>query len=160
MSASDPETEAITAEGLEALKAQLHELETTARYEHAERTKTAREMGDLRENAEYHMAKDAQAHLETKIRGLQERLRKAVVTEVAADDGTFSFGRTAEVLDETSGRVHEWTIVGATEADLAEGRLSAESPVARALTGRSEGERVTVETPRGERSFQLRRLLP
>ena len=159
MSTPDPETEAITAEGLDALKAQLHELETTSRYEHAERTKTAREMGDLKENAEYHMAKDAQAHLETKIRGLQERLRKAVVTEVATEGAVLSFGRTAEVLDETSGKVHVWTIVGATEADASKGRLSAESPVARALAGCGVGERLTVETPSGARVFQVKRIL-
>ena len=99
----------------------------------AARIKVARELGDLKENADYHIAKEDQAHLETKIKRLRERLRNAVVVEV--DDGadSFAFGRTAEVLDEATGKVNTWTLVGSTEADLAEGRLSAESPIGRAL---------------------------
>ena len=159
MSASEPAGEAITPEGLEALKAQLHELETTTRREMADRIRYARSLGDLKENAEYHAAKNESALLETKIKRLQNHLRKAVVTETAADDDTLAFGRTAEVVDEGSGKVHVWTIVGATEADLAQGRLSAESPVGRALVGRAAGQSVTVETPRGERSFRVERLV-
>ncbi len=159
MHAADSESEAITAEGLEALKTQLHELETTGRRAMAERIGAARELGDLKENAEYHMAKEDQAHFETKIKRLRERLRKAVVIEVADDEGTLGFGRTGEVLDETSGKTHVWTIVGATEADLGQGKLSAESPVARALLGRAPGESVTVQTPRGPRPYKLERIL-
>ncbi len=149
--------EAITPDGLAALKADLEELETNGRRAMAERIQAARELGDLKENAEYHIAKDDQAHLETKIKRLRARLLAARVVEGDAGDG-FAFGRTAEVLDEKTGRVHTWTIVGATEADLAKGRLSAESPVAAALVGRSEGDEVEVATPGGKRRYRVERL--
>ena len=139
----------ITAEGLESLKAELENLETVGRRAMAKRINAARSLGDLKENAEYHIAKEDQAHLETKIKRLRNRLRKAVVVEVDAGSDTFGFGRTAEVLDEASGTVHTWTMVGPTEADLTQGRLSAESPVAQALLERAPGEAVEVETPRG-----------
>src|SRR5437879_7463722 len=119
----DFDGEPITSEGLDAVKAELAQLETTGRREIAARILTARELGDLKENAEYHAAKEDQAHLETRIKRLQQRLRNAVVTETSADDDTFSFGRTAEVLDEDSGTVHTWTLVGPTEADASQGRL-------------------------------------
>ena len=151
--------ESITAEGLEALKAELHELETTARREMSDRIQTARELGDLKENAEYHIAKDDQAHLEAKIRRLRERLRDAVVVEVDEAADVFTFGRAAEVRDESTGKVHTWTVVGPTEADLAAGRLSAESPVAQALLGHAPGETVKVETPGGERSYRIEKLV-
>ena len=97
--------EAITPAGREALEAELEQLRTTGRQEMAARILAAREHGDLKENAEYHIAKDDQAHLETKIKRLSERLGKAVVVESDPSDSTFGFGRTAEVLDEaiTSG---------------------------------------------------------
>lgn len=160
MSPADSGGEAITAQGLDSLQTELHELETTARRQMAARIKFAREMGDLKENAEYHMAKDAQAHLETKIERLTRRLADAVVVEVDRGGDTFAFGRTAEVLDVDGARLHAWTIVGATEANLAQGRLSGESPVGRALVGRNEGDTVEVPTPRGPRTYRIERLLP
>jgi transcription elongation factor GreA len=156
---SKPDGEAITAAGLKALQAELEQLQTTGRRAMADRILAARDLGDLKENAEYHIAKDDQAHLETRIKRLRERLRNAVVVEPDAGDSTFAFGRTAEVLDEESGNVHTWTIVGPTEADLAQGRLSAESPVASALLGRAPGEVVEVETPRGARKYRVERLV-
>jgi transcription elongation factor GreA len=152
--------EAITAEGLRALEAELEELQTTARREMAERIKAARELGDLKENAEYHIAKDDQAHLETKIRRLRQRLGAAVVVEPDGSTAGFGFGRTAEVLDEADGTPRTWTIVGPTEANVAEGRLSSESPVGKALLGRAVGDTVAVETPRGIRRYRIARLLP
>lgn len=149
----------ITADGLRELEAELAELEGPARKRMAERIRAAREHGDLKENAEYHIAKEDQAHLETKIKRLRERLRDAVV--VAAEDGEpdrFSFGRTAEVADDAGG-VHTWTLVGATEADMSAGRLSAESPVGRALRDGRIGTEIAVETPRGPRTFTIRRLI-
>src|SRR3712207_3945398 len=125
----------------------------------AERIKAAREIGDLKENAEYHIAKEDQAHLETRIQRLRQRLRAAKVVEADEDAATFAFGRTAEVLDEATGKVHTWTIVGPTEADLAAGRLSAESPVAQALLGRAPGDRVEAETPRGARTYVIQKLV-
>ena len=152
--------EAITPEGLDALKAELHELETAGRRAMGERLLAARSLGDLKENAEYHIAKEDQAHMETKIKRLRERLGNAVVVETDASDATFGFGRTAEVLDEETGKLHTWTIVGPTEADPGQGRLSAESPVAGALLGREAGETVEVETLRGARRYRIEKLLP
>jgi transcription elongation factor GreA len=159
VSLSEPDGEAITPSGLEALKAELEELQTAERRAMAERILAARELGDLKENAEYHIAKNDQAHLETRIKRLRERLRNAVVVETNADDATFAFGRTAEVLDEDNGKLQTWTIVGPTEADAAQGKLSAESPVARALIGRAPGDAVEVQTPRGPRKYRVERLV-
>jgi transcription elongation factor GreA len=160
MSTSEPGREAITAAGLKLLEAELDALQTDGRRAMAARILAAREEGDLKENAEYHIAKNDQAHLETKIKRLRERLQKAVVVETDTDDDAFSFGRTAEVVDEESGSLYTWTIVGATEADLAQGKLSAESPVALALLGQRAGEVVEVETPRGPRKYRVQKLLP
>jgi len=156
----DTSGEPITAAGIAELKAELEQLEGPARQEMAARIKTARELGDLKENADYHIAKEDQAHLETRIKRLQERLRNAVVVEVDdAADGVFAFGHTAEVFDEGKDESSEWTLVGSTEADLLSGRLSAESPIGRALLNARVGSTVKVETPRGERSFKVIRLV-
>jgi transcription elongation factor GreA len=151
--------EAITPQGLEALEAELADLEGSGRRAIAARILAARELGDLKENAEYHIAKDDQAHLETKIKRLRERLRNAVVVEADHSAHELVFGRTARVLDEQSGKLHTWTIVGATEANVSAGLLSAESPVARALLGSTPGSTVTVETPRGSRRYTVQELL-
>jgi transcription elongation factor GreA len=160
VSSSEPDGEAITPAGLAALEAELEELETVGRRAMAARILAARELGDLKENAEYHIAKDDQAHLETRIKRLRQRLRNAVVVEIDEDEASFAFGRTAEVLDESSGKLHTWTIVGATEANVANGKLSAESPVAKALLGRAPGESVDVQTPRGPRRYTVKRVVP
>jgi transcription elongation factor GreA len=152
--------EAITAEGLRALEAEIAELEGPARLAMASRIKAARELGDLKENADYHIAKEDQAHLETRIKRLRARLRDARVVEVEQGGGdSFAFGRTAEVIDDETGEAREWTLVGATEANLAEGRLSAESPVGRALRDAKVGATVEIETPRGARRFRVERLV-
>jgi len=151
--------EPITEQGIADLREEIEQLEGRGRTEMAARIKAARELGDLKENAEYHIAKEDQAHLETRIKRLRERLRTAVVVEVAGAGETFAFGRTAEVLDETSGALNTWTLVGSTEADLAAGRLSAESPIGRALIDARLGEPVEVETPRGTRTFVVRKLV-
>ena len=150
--------EPITAEGIEALRAERDELEGPGRREMAKRIKAARELGDLKENAEYHIAKDDQAHLVTKIKRLTERLRAARVVEGTTDPEIVGFGSTVLVTDEGSGRENEFTLVGPTEADLAAGRLSAESPVARALVGARAGETVAVQTPGGERRYTVQRV--
>jgi transcription elongation factor GreA len=160
MSTSNSEGEPITGAGLAALKSELGQLETEARRQIAERILIARGHGDLKENAEYHAAKEDQAHLETKISRLRQRLRKAVVVETAqGSTDKFAFGRSAEVRDEGTGEVHTWSIVGVTEADRAAGKLSAESPVARALLDHSAGETVEVPTPRGPRRLTIQRVL-
>ena len=153
-------SESITPEGIVALRAELEELEGPRRTEMAARIKTARELGDLKENADYHIAKDDQGHLEARIRRLRERLRRATVVEAAdAPEGSFAFGRTAEVLDESTGKRSIWTLVGSTEANLAQGKLSIESPVGRALRDTAVGDGVAVETPRGEKVYRVERLI-
>ena len=150
---------AITQEGLDALRAELHHLETVARREVAERIRTAREWGDLKENAEYHAAKEDQAHLETRILKLQERERNAtVVDSPSAASGVVAFGSTVEVRDEKTGKVATYTLVGAAEASARDGKLSIESPVARALLGATAGEAVKVETPAGARTMHVVRV--
>lgn len=122
--------------GLAALRAEIGELESVGRREVAARILTARGHGDLKENSEYHAAKEDRAHLETRILRLRQRWRNAVVVHVAESPGAaLAFGRSAEVHDEDTGVVHVWTIVGATETDRAQGKLSVESPVAKALLG-------------------------
>jgi transcription elongation factor GreA len=148
--------EPITAAGIEDLKEELAELEGPRRHEMARRIKVARDEGDLKENAEYHVAKEDQAHMETRIKRLQERLQNAVVVEVDQSAGdVFAFGRSAEVRDESKGETNTWTLVGSTEASLPEGRLSAESPIGRALMGTAVGSTVKVETPKGVKAFRV-----
>jgi transcription elongation factor GreA len=152
--------EPITAAGIEELKAELAELEGPRRIEMAERIRVARELGDLKENADYHTAKDDQSLMETRIKRLQSRLRMAVVVEATdGDDDAFSFGRTAEVLDESKGEIVTWTLVGSTEANLTEGKLSAESPIGQALMDSAVGATVQVETPRGTKTFKVQKLV-
>ena len=151
--------EPITEAGMAALREEIEQLEGEGRTNMAARIKVAREEGDLKENAEYHIAKEDQAHLETKIKRLRERLRTAVVVEIDGDADTFAFGRTAEVLDEAKGEVSTWTLVGSTEANLSEGRLSAESPIGRALLDAKVGEPIKIETPKGARTFVVQKLL-
>jgi transcription elongation factor GreA len=151
--------EPITEQGLAELKAELAELETTARREIAQRILTARGHGDLSENGEYHAAKEDQALLETKISRLRQRLRSAVVVEAATEGDVFSFARPAEVRDEDTGELNTWTIVGATEADRSQGKLSAESPIAKALLDHAVGETVEVPTPKGVRRLTIVRLV-
>ena len=156
-----PVGESITADGLAELEAEVAELEGTERTKMAARIKAARELGDLKENAEYHIAKDDQAMLETRIKRLRQRLRMAVVVDAEAegDDGAFSFGKTAEVIETASGAVNEWTLVGSTEADLAAGKLSAESPIGQALRDTPVGEEVEVETPGGVKTYRVQTLI-
>ena len=160
MSTPGEKGEPITEAGLSALKAEVTELETVGRRDVAARILTARGHGDLKENGEYHAAKEDQAHLETRIRRLRTRWRNAVVVDVAdGPERTFSFGRSAEVRDENTGEVHTWTIVGTAEADLAQHKLSAESPVAKALLDHAPGATVEVQTPRGTRRLTIQRIL-
>ncbi|MCW3066602.1 MAG: transcription elongation factor GreA [Solirubrobacterales bacterium] len=150
-----PEPVIMTAEDLEALQAELHELETTEREAIAERIKTAREWGDLKENGEYHAAKEAQAHLETKILVLSDRMRRAELRSASAARDVVAFGSKVTVRDEKADRDLTYTLVSARDADVGAGRLSYESPVAKALDGRRPGDMVKVRTPRGERSLMI-----
>lgn len=142
-----------TAEGLQALKDELAALEGEGRREIAQRIKTAREWGDLKENSEYHDAKNEQAHLETKIARLLERIRGAVVVEESRS-GTVGLGSTVVVRDE-EGAEQRWRIVSSHDASPRDGRLSAESPVAQALLGLREGQQAAVTLPRGRRTYTI-----
>ncbi len=149
-------TNLITAEGLEALNAELAVLEGEGRREIAERIKTAREWGDLKENSEYHDAKNEQAHLETKIARLREKIADAVIVkeEGSGAGGVVSFGSTVVVRDAEGGE-KTWRIVSSHDAAPGDGRLSAESPVAVALLGRAPGEQTSVSLPRGKRTLTV-----
>jgi transcription elongation factor GreA len=142
-------TNLITAEGLEAMTAELAALEGDGRREIAGRIKTAREWGDLKENSEYHDAKNEQAHLETKILKLREKISAAVVVEETPAQDAVSFGSTVVVRDE-KGSERTWRIVSSHDASPADGRLSVDSPVARALIGARPGDQARVVLPRGE----------
>jgi transcription elongation factor GreA len=138
-----------------ALQAQLEELETTARAEMAERIKTAREWGDLKENAEYHDAKNAQAMLETRILRVRDRLLRAQIVEVTEGAEAVGFGSRVRVRDRGSGRESNYTLVSAVDADAAAGRLSIESPVGTMLVGARVGDVVEVATPKGPRTLEV-----
>jgi transcription elongation factor GreA len=148
------ETNAMTAEGLEALRLEVEHLEGPARREIAAQIKTAREWGDLKENAEYHAAKDAQAHLETRIALLRQMLLTAEVVEVAGGD-VVSFGSRVELEDEETGQRTTYSLVSSLEASPGDGLLSFDSPVAVALKGRKPGDLAVVRTPRGERRLRV-----
>jgi transcription elongation factor GreA len=145
----------MTAAGLSALEAELATLEGEGRREIAKRIKTAREWGDLKENAEYHDAKNDQAHLETKIARLRQRLEGAEVREHQPGLEAAGFGSRVTVRDEVSERETTYTLVSAPEAKPAEGLIASDSPVGRALTGARTGDKVTVATPRGSRTFAV-----
>jgi transcription elongation factor GreA len=145
-----------TAEGLQTLHDELAALESEGRREIAERIRTAREWGDLSENSEYHDAKNDQAHLETKIARLREKIAGAVVVEEGstAAEGVVGLGSTVVVRDQ-EGPEQTWRIVSSHEANAREGRLSAESPLAVALLGRSAGEQISVSLPKGSRALTI-----
>jgi transcription elongation factor GreA len=150
--------EPITEQGLADLKADLERLEGDERRAIAERILRARELGDLSENAEYHAAKDDQAHLETRILRLRERLRNAQVVEVATGSDVVGFGSTVTFVDEGTGKEQTFTIVGTTEQDLKAGKLSSESPIAQALSGAKVDDVVAVETPGGKRDMRVTKI--
>jgi transcription elongation factor GreA len=145
----------VTTDGLAALRAELDELEGPARREMADRIKTARGWGDLSENSEYHDAKNDQAHLETRILRLRERIARAVVVDEVDRSGQVAFGTTVTVADD-AGVEQTWQLVSSHEASPASGRLSVDSPVAQSLIGLRAGDNVTVRLPRGERRLTVR----
>lgn len=148
-------TNLITAEGLQSLNAELETLEGEGRREIAERIKTAREWGDLKENSEYHDAKNEQAHLETKIVRLREKIADAVIVkDESGVGGVVGFGSTVVVRD-PDGIERTWRIVSSHDAAPGDGRLSAESPVAVALLGCAPGDEASVSLPRGKRKLTI-----
>ena len=150
------ESALMTAEGLEELRDELHRLETEERARVVEQIKTAREWGDLKENAEYHAAKDAQSRLETRILRLREKLLNAEVVEAgASSDGMARFGATVTFEDERSGRSQSFRLVASHDANPSAGALSVESPIGAALNGRGVGQVVEINTPKGVRRLRI-----
>ena len=139
-----------------ALQDEIARLEGDGRQEIAERIRVAREWGDLKENAEYHDAKNSQAMLETRILQLRDTATRAEVREESAGPGVAGLGSTVTVADAASGRESVYTLVSATEAMNAAGAVSLQSPVGRALDGARVGESVEVQTPRGVRRLEVR----
>ena len=145
----------MTRADYEKLQGEIEELETSARGEMAERIKAARELGDLKENAEYHDAKDAQAILETRILRLRDQLTRAQVVEAEAGGDAVAFGSQVELSDRDSGKKTTYTLVSAVDADAAAGRLSVESPVGQALVGARAGDVIEIPTPKGTRTLEV-----
>jgi len=140
----------LTRAGLEDLQAKIEHLSSVRRREVAERIKEAREFGDISENSEYDDAKNEQAMLERQIAELEEKLRSAsIIDETAIETDRVSVGATVHVKMAETGKSVKYTIVGSSEANPAEAKLSNESPVGKALIGRKRGEVVEVPIPRG-----------
>ncbi len=142
----------LTADGLAALQTELERLREIERPQVVDRIKHARELGDLRENADYEAARNEQSFLEGRIQELERRLRTAVVIRSETRTSVALGSRVRYEVDGSSG---ELTIVGSAEADPASGRISAASPVGRALLGRRAGEEVTVTTPAAEIHYRI-----
>jgi transcription elongation factor GreA len=146
----------LTPQGFEKLKAEIELLSTERRREVADRIRTAREFGDITENAEYDDAKNEQAMLEHKIAQLEERLANARVIETSSVDlSVVSIGAKVKLRDVDAKRTDEYFIVGSAEANPAELKLSNESPVGKAIIGKKKGETVEVATPRGSLKYKI-----
>jgi transcription elongation factor GreA len=149
----------ITARGAELLRDEVQRLKRVERPAVVQAIAEARAHGDLKENAEYHAAKEQQGLLEARIRDIEYKLSHAHVIDVAKlnKDGRVVFGVTVVVVDEDDedGKEISYQIVGEDEADIREGRISFTSPIARALIGREEGDSVTVAAPGGERTVEI-----
>jgi transcription elongation factor GreA len=150
----------ITPEGLKKLEEELEYLTTVRRREVSERIKEARAFGDISENAEYDDAKNEQAQLEAQIAQLEERLRRSVVVEEPGENtGEVIFGSVVHIKDQKSGESRKFQIVGSTEADLSEGKLSSESPIGSALIGGKVNQIVTVPSSKGPaRKFKITKI--
>ena len=150
---TDDVQNAISADGKAEAEAELKELTEVRRPAIVAAIKAAREEGDLSENAEYHAAREDQGMNEARIRTLEELLANATVVE-ADTDGTAGSGSRVS-FRENGGDVTEVTLVHRLEADAAEGKLSVESPVGKALVGAAKGDTVTVSTPRGDKRLEV-----
>ncbi len=146
----------LTQEGYDNLEKELEELKTVKRYEIAERIKVALGFGDLSENSEYDEAKNAQAANETKIAELENKLRYAkIIDESEIDTKTVQVGNIVTVLDVEFNEEIEYTIVGTTEVDLSQNKISNESPIGKALMGKKKKDIVKVEAPAGEIELKI-----
>jgi transcription elongation factor GreA len=142
--------EILTQQGLDDLKQKIEHLSTVRRREVAERIKEAREFGDISENSEYDDAKNEQAMLERQIAELEEKLRGAqLIDEGAVTTDVVSVGTTVHVKDQKTEKSAKYKIVGSSEANPADNKLSNQSPVGKALLGKKRGDVVSVPVPRG-----------
>ncbi len=143
----------LTARGADQLKAELKRLKSVERPRIIQAIAEAREHGDLKENAEYHAAKEQQSFAEGRIQEIEGKLSHAQIIDVTTmtNTGKVIFGATVELLDLESDEQIVYQIVGEDEADAKEGRISINSPIARALIGKNEGDEVTVAAPAGAR---------
>jgi transcription elongation factor GreA len=146
----------MTADGLVRLEEELRQMKTVARPEAIRAIADARELGDLSENAEYHAARDRQSFIEGRVAELEDQIARAEVIDVSKLSGkTVKFGATVTVVDEDTDEKLTYQIVGELEADVRHGRLAVTSPLARALIGKEVGDSVEVNTPKGEKAYEI-----
>ena len=146
----------LTYEGLKKYEDELHELKVVKRKEVAQKIKEAREQGDLSENAEYDAAKDEQRDIETRIEELEKILKNVeVVAEEDVTSDRINIGCTVRIQDVEEGFEEEYSIVGSTEANSLENKISNESPVGKSLIGAAVGDEVAVMTPAGEFKYKV-----
>ena len=148
----------LTKEGKEELEKRLEYLKLTKRAEITERIKTAREFGDLSENAEYDAAKNEQAMVEGEILEIEEKLKYAVIIKDAAKKGTVSLGSKVDFLDVDLNEELTYEIVGTTEADVELGKISNESPIGNALLGHKVNDEVKVAVPTGMATLKIKKV--
>ena len=150
----------LTARGAELLREELKQLKSVERPKVTEAIATARAHGDLKENAEYHAAKEQQGLMEARIRDIEAKLSNAQIIDVTrlTPTGRVVFGATVHVVDEDDGTELRYRIVGEDEADIKSGLMSITSPIARALIGKEEGDSVQVATPSGSRAYEIVRV--
>jgi transcription elongation factor GreA len=147
----------LTARGALKLREELKRLKSEDRPRVVEAIATARAHGDLKENAEYHAAKDQQGMIEARIRDIEAKLSNAQIIDIAqvSAGGRVVFGATVQLIDLESGAQVRYQIVGEDEADIKEGMMSISSPIARALIGKQEGDTVEVSVPSGTRAYEI-----
>lgn len=147
----------MTIRGAARLEEELRTLKGEARPRVIQAIAEARAHGDLKENAEYHAAKEQQGFIEGRIREIESKLAEAEVIDVTAlsPGGRIVFGTTVELLEDGASAPIRYQIVGDDEASIEAGMISVSSPIARALIGRREGDEVTVRTPGGERIYEI-----
>lgn len=146
-------TTLLTEAGLQKIKEELQERKTTIRLEIASRIQEAKELGDLSENAEYAAAKDDQALNEARVIELQEKLKNFTIIS-KQDTNTVQIGSTMTIKD-AAGKSMEFTIVGSSEADPSNKRISNESPLGKAFIGKAAGDKVEVESPGGKATYTI-----
>ena len=146
----------LTYAGLQKLENELHDLKVNKRQEVAQKIKEAREQGDLSENAEYDAAKDEQRDIEARIEEIEKILKNVdIVVEDEVDSDKINVGCKVSLYDFDFEEEVEWRIVGSTEANSLEGKISNESPVGKALIGASIGDEIEVETPAGNMKYKV-----